>query len=143
MPDPSPPTLSDATRGGALAAALAAVDALAELGETVEDEWSYVTALAEAGRARLRAAAGPDTALPIPGESGLAVATACAEVSRITDPHRAIDWLSTFPAVVELVLADAPTTTDDASRAAGDTPRAAGDAPGTAGDAPGVPGREA
>jgi hypothetical protein len=136
MPDPSPPTLSDATRGGALAAALAAVDALAELGETVEDEWTYVTALAEAGRARLRAAAGPDTDLPIPGERGLAVATACAEVARITDPHRAIDWLSTFPAVVELVLADAPTTTDDASRETGDRP-------GGAGDAPGAPGREA
>jgi hypothetical protein len=97
-----------ATRGAALAAALAAIDALATLGEPVEDEWTYVMALAEAGRARLRAAAGPDPAAPIPPQQGLAVATACVEAARIADPHRAIDWLSTFPAVVELALGPVP-----------------------------------
>jgi len=112
MPDQPPPTLADPTRGGALAAALAALDALAELGETIEDEWTYVAALAEAGRARLRAAAGPDVAAPLPPDRGLAVATACEEVACITDPHRAIDWLSTFPVVVELALGDAPAPAD-------------------------------
>jgi hypothetical protein len=97
-----------ATRGAALAAALAALDSLVALGETVEDEWTYVMALAEAGRARLRAAAGPDPAAPIRLAQGVAVATACAEVARIADPHRAIDWLSTFPAVVELALGPGP-----------------------------------
>jgi hypothetical protein len=126
MPEWPPPDPSDATRGAALQAALASLDALAELGEAVEDEWIYVTALAEAGRARLRAAAGPDPASPLPGERGLAVAAACEEVARITDPHRAIDWLSTFPAVVELALGEVP-------RAAGDAPRAAGGHPGPAG----------
>ena len=108
MPDAPFPELPDATRGAALSASLHALDALAELGETIEDEWSYVTALAEAGRARLRAAAGPDPARRIAEERVLAVAAACAEVGRIGDSHRAIDWLSTFPAVVELALGDAP-----------------------------------
>ena len=93
-----------ATRGAALDAALAALDSLAELGETVEDEWTYVTALADAGRARVRAAAGPDPAAPLAPDRGHAVAAACEEAARITDPHRAIDWLSTLPAVVELAL---------------------------------------
>lgn len=100
-----------ATRGAALAAALAALEALAELGETIEDEWTYVTALAEAGRSRLRAAVGVVPAAPLAPERGAAVAAACAEMSRIGDPHRAIDWLSTFPAVIELALGapvDAP-----------------------------------
>ena len=112
MPDQPPITVVDPTRGGALAAALAALDGLAELGETIEDEWTYVTGLTEAGRARLRAAAGSDLATPLPAERALAVATACAEVARITDPHRATDWLSTFPAVVELALAVAPAPAD-------------------------------
>ncbi len=107
MPDapagPATPPL--ATRGLALAAALAALDGLAELGETVEDEWTYVTALAGAGRSRLRASAGVDPGAPLAPDRGAAVAAACAEATMIVDPHRAIDWLSTFPAVVELALA--------------------------------------
>ncbi len=30
------------------------------------------------------------------------------EVDRITDPHRAIDWLSTFPQVALLALGETP-----------------------------------
>jgi hypothetical protein len=127
MPDPVPPVLPDvpATRAAALAAAFVAFDALAELGETVEDEWSYVTALADAGRARLRAAVGDAAAgdsptrsaapAPLRLDRAAAVAAACAEVARITDPHRAIDWLSTFPAVIELAVGPAP---DDAGTGA-------------------------
>ncbi len=100
VPSAPPP----ATRDAALSAALAALDALAELGETIEDEWSYVTALADAGRARLRAAAGPDVDAALAADRGAAIAAACAETARIEDPHRAIDWLSTFPAVVELAM---------------------------------------
>jgi len=94
-----------ATRGAALNIALAALEGLAELGETIEDEWPYVTALAEAGRTRLGSAAGPDPAVPLAPDRAAAVVAACAEIALITDPHRAIDWLSTFPAVVELALA--------------------------------------
>jgi len=93
-----------ATRGAALAAALVALERLDEVGESIEDEWSYVTALAEAGRSRLRTAAGVDPATPLDPDRAVAVAAACAEIARIVDPHRAIDWLSTFPAVVELAL---------------------------------------
>jgi hypothetical protein len=105
--DPAAPSAAPLTRGEALAAALVAFDGLASLGETIEDEWSYVNALADAGRARLGAAAGDPAAL-LGADRGLAVAAACAEIARIADPHRAIDWLSTFPAVVELALAGAP-----------------------------------
>lgn len=113
MPDPddlNAPAGPDqpATRGAALATALEALDRLAALGEDVEDEWTYVTALAEAGRARLRNAAGPDRDAALAPVSAAAVTATADEAARITDPHRAIDWLSTFPAVVELALADAP-----------------------------------
>jgi hypothetical protein len=111
MPDapaPPDPPQPPATRGAALDTALAALDALAELGETIEDEWTYVTALAEAGRARLRAAAGADHGAPLPADRAAAVAAAGAEVASIRDPHRAIDWLSTFPALVVLALGEAP-----------------------------------
>ena len=95
-----------ATRGAALGVALASLERLAELGETIEDEWSYVTALAEAGRARLGAAAGLDPTTPLTPDRAAAVVAASAETALITDPHRAIDWLSTFPAVVELTLGE-------------------------------------
>jgi hypothetical protein len=110
MPDDAltPRDLTRSTRGAALATALAALEALAELGETIEDEWTYVTTLADAGRSRLRAAAGADLDAALPAERAAAVAAACAETARITDPHRAIDWLSTFPALVELALGQAP-----------------------------------
>jgi hypothetical protein len=86
-----------------LATALAAFGLLAELGETVEDEWTYVTKLVEVGRARLRAAVPDGSGLASP-KSAAAIDALAAEAGRITDPHRAIDWLSTFPAVAELVL---------------------------------------
>jgi hypothetical protein len=114
VPIPAEPL---ATRGDALATALATLDALAELGETIEDEWTYVNALAEAGRARLRAAAGADPTVRLGPDRGIAVATVCEEAARITDPHRAIDWLSTLPAVVELALGAATGPGAPAARA--------------------------
>lgn len=121
--DPNAPAASDrlATRGAALAGALEALDRLAALGEDVEEEWTYVTALAEAGRARLRTAAGPDPGAALTPVRAAAVTAAAGETALITDPHRAIDWLSTFPAVVELALADAPAASP---RAAADPPAA-------------------
>ena len=82
---------------------MAAFGLLAELGETVEDEWTYVTRLSEVGRGRLRAAV-PDSGRRVPPEVAEAVDALAAEAGAITDPHRAIDWLSTFPAVVELAF---------------------------------------
>ena len=37
-----------------------------------------------------------------------AVDRAIAEIGLIADPHRAIDWLSTFPQVVLLALGETP-----------------------------------
>ena len=85
-----------------------ALDALAETGEAVGEEWQYVTDLRGAWLARLAevsAARGTD---PVSPAVEAAVARASEEVGRITDPHRAIDWLSTFPQIVLLAL-DEPT----------------------------------
>jgi hypothetical protein len=91
-----------------IAAASAAYDRLAELAETIDDEWSYVTDLADAWRERLAEVA--DTRGADPGGPGLAEAIAAltAEVAAIDDPHRAIDWLSTFPQVVLLAVGEQP-----------------------------------
>ena len=86
-----------------LATALAALEVLSELGESIEDEWIYVTKLAEMGRARLTASV-PDAGALVPAETAAAIDELAAEAGRITDPHRAIDWLSTLPAIAELAL---------------------------------------
>ena len=92
------------TIGAAIDRALDAYAALGELGEAVEDEWTYVTDLTEAWRGRLEtliAERGDDDA---PTEVSAAIDRAVDEVGRIADPHRAIDWLSTFPQVVILAV---------------------------------------
>jgi hypothetical protein len=87
--------------------ALEAYDALAAVGETVDEEWQYVSDLAGAWRARLdtvaRARAHEAAAPELLG----AIEAAAGEIGRISDPHRAIDWLSTFPQVVLLALGEA------------------------------------
>ncbi len=91
----------------ALLDALDAYDRLSSLGEEIEDEWSYVTDLAAAWRDRLEsldAARGHEPA----GTTGPAIGRAIAQVDLIVDPHRAIDWLSTFPQVVLLAAGDRP-----------------------------------
>ena len=88
--------------------ALDAYAALLELGEDVEDEWSYVNDLADAWRDRLGDVAadrGTEAALPA---TTIAVDRAIAEIGLIADPHRAIDWLSTFPQVVVLAIGETP-----------------------------------
>ena len=87
---------------------------LADLAETVEDEWQYVNdlrdaylpgifALAEAGAAGGAAGEGGEGGA-ITEAQAAALDEAIAEISLITDPHKAIDWLSTFPHVVALAL---------------------------------------
>lgn len=88
--------------------ALEAYAALAGLGEDVADEWSYVNDLAEAWRAELDAVAERRGSDAVPVEGGAAVDRAIAEIDLITDPHRAIDWLSTFPQIVLLALGERP-----------------------------------
>ena len=87
---------------------------LADLAETVEDEWQYVNdlrdaylpgilALAEAGAAGGAAGEGGEGGA-ITEAQAAALDEAIAEIALITDPHKAIDWLSTFPHVLGLAL---------------------------------------
>ena len=96
------------TVGQVLDGALAAYEELASLAETVEDEWTYVTDLATAWRNRLEAVAAERGGTPAGATEQAAVERAIDEVGRIRDPHRAIDWLSTFPQVVLAALGEQP-----------------------------------
>ncbi len=86
--------------------ALSALDALGSLGEEIEDEWSFVTDLAAAQRERFGAIAGQRGAEAASASAALAIDRAIAEAESIGDPHRAIDWLSTFPDLVALALGE-------------------------------------
>jgi hypothetical protein len=86
--------------------ALDAYESLADLGSSIDDEWSYVDDLSEAWRGRLGEvvdARGDDAAPP---DVSTAIDRAIDEVGLIADPHRAIDWLSTFPQVVLVALGE-------------------------------------
>lgn len=80
--------------------------ALELLGEEIEDEWTYVTDLEAAWLARLgevRSARGPERVEPA---TAAAIDRAIEEIGLVRDPHRAIDWLSTFPQVVLVALGE-------------------------------------
>ena len=82
---------------------------LEELGEEIEDEWSYVADLSDAWRTRLRRGRRPPRRRRAsPTRPSAAIDLAIDEIGRIEDPHRAIDWLSTFPQVVLLALGERP-----------------------------------
>lgn len=87
--------------------AIAAEAGLVALGEEVEDEWSYVNDLEAAWRERFEALAarGDDQ---VDDLVAAAVERVIEETRLITDPHRAIDWMSTFPQVVLVALGEAP-----------------------------------
>jgi hypothetical protein len=74
-------------------------DALVVTAEPVEDEYQYVTDLGTVWRARLRAVADARGSEPAPLGTEEALAALVAEAALLTDPHRAIDWLSTLPQV--------------------------------------------
>lgn len=88
--------------------AIAAYADLQGVAEDVEDEWMYIVDLTSAHRERLEAVADADGDRGIDPAVGSAVEAACEEIGRITDPHRAIDWLSTFPSVVAIALGREP-----------------------------------
>jgi hypothetical protein len=97
------PSAPDSARAVAERAA-AAYQTLADLAETVEDEWQYVTDLVEAYMPSLGALAGAEPMRVLSAPAVNAVVEAIAEIALITDPHKAIDWLSTFPHVVALAM---------------------------------------
>jgi hypothetical protein len=90
--------------------AVAALGRLAALGETIEEEWTYVQDLQTVWTARLRAVAvadRPASTHPPLVELEAAIDGLVTEADRITDPHRAIDWLSTLPQVTLVALGEA------------------------------------
>lgn len=88
--------------------ALLAYDGLIALGEEIDDEWGYVNDLGSAWRERLEAVAASRPDEPLPPGRQAAIQQVIDEVGLITDSHRAIDWLSTFPQVVLLALGERP-----------------------------------
>ena len=85
-------------------AALDAYGELAQLSESVADEWQYVNDLLAVHSADLRAAAAADPTRRVAPAARRAVELAIEEIRVIQDPHRAIDWLSTFPQLARLAL---------------------------------------
>jgi hypothetical protein len=88
--------------------ALAAYARLTERAEDIEDEWSYVDDLASAWSDRLALSAASSAGVDLDTGADDAIDRLIDEVDRITDPHRAIDWLSTFPQVALLALGETP-----------------------------------
>ena len=87
--------------------AIAAFDVLALTAEPIEDEWQYVTDLGTVWRARLRAVADARGAEPAPPGTAAAMVALAQEAAKISDPHRAIDWLSTLPQIALAALGEA------------------------------------
>lgn len=88
--------------------ALEAYGALAEVGEVIDDEWGYIDDLRTTWSARLEDLATERGAEPVSPPVAAAIDAAVEEIGLITDPHRAIDWLSTFPQVVCVALGARP-----------------------------------
>ena len=95
------------------------LESLGALGEDVEDEWTYVTDLVAAQRLRLEAIADRRGDELADAAAERAVEQAAEEVGLITDPHRAIDWLSTFPELVALAVGEPVGAAPAADPAAG------------------------
>jgi hypothetical protein len=92
-------TLGDQARD-----ALAAYEDLSTLAEDIEDEWTYVTDLYAAWRERIEALIDERGTEPVTALEEAAISQVVDEIGRISDPHRAIDWLSTFPQIVLVTL---------------------------------------
>ena len=104
MPDTLPPLpAAPEPLDAVLERAVARLLALGELGEQIQDEWQYVNDLVRIHTADLRALAVADPR-PVDPRSSRAIDLAIEEAGLVADPHRAIDWISTFPQVVRLAL---------------------------------------
>jgi hypothetical protein len=84
--------------------ALSGFDALATVAEPITDEWQYLADLDTVWRARLLAVEASRGIQEAPAGAEAAIAALVEEAGRITDPHRAIDWLSTLPQVALAAL---------------------------------------
>ena len=86
--------------------ALDGFGALAETAAPIDDEWQYVHDLETVWTARLRAVAHARADEPAAPDAEAAIAALVDEAGRVTDPHRAIDWLSTLPQVALAALGE-------------------------------------
>ena len=100
--------MSAETISDALERALDAYAVLAELAEGIEDEWSYVNDLTDAWRTRFDEVVARHGDEDASDETSGAIDQAIDEIRRIEDPHRAIDWLSTFPQIVLVAVGARP-----------------------------------
>lgn len=100
--------MSGETIQDAIERAIDAYLVLAELGEGIEDEWSYVNDLTDAWRTRFDEVVARHGGDDASDETSAAIDRAIDEIRRIEDPHRAIDWLSTFPQVVLVAVGVRP-----------------------------------
>jgi hypothetical protein len=107
LPVESNPVIPE-TIDAAIDGALESLDALATLGEEIEEEWQYVQDLAGAWRERLEDVAAGRSGESLTVERAAAVVRVSVEAGMIEDPHRAIDWLSTYPQVVLVALGERP-----------------------------------
>jgi hypothetical protein len=82
-----------------LGRARAAFDILAVAAAPVTDEFQYLADLETVWSARLLAVAEARGAEPAPDGAVGAIEALEVEAAAITDPHRAIDWMSTLPQV--------------------------------------------
>jgi hypothetical protein len=98
MPEP--------TLGELVGATLPAYERLVALGEEIEDEWSYVNRLAASWRGTIATVVAAQADRPADAAARAALVALVDEADAITDPHRAIDWLSTFPQVALLALGE-------------------------------------
>jgi hypothetical protein len=89
-----------------VALTLAAFDALTVTAEPVSDELQYVADLTTVWGARLGAVSAARGAEDAPAGAEAALAALAAEAAKVTDPHRAIDWLSTLPQVALAALGE-------------------------------------
>ena len=95
-----------ATVADCIAQALDGFTVLATTAEAVEDEWQYVTDLGTVWRGRFAQVAAARGTEPAPAGAAEAMTALFAEAGLVTDPHRAIDWLSTLPQVALAALGE-------------------------------------
>ena len=88
--------------------AIDSLDLLAETAAPVDDEWQYVRDLVTVWGGALRAVADARVGQAAPPAAEVAIERLAAEAASIVDPHRAIDWLSTMPAVALLAVGEGP-----------------------------------
>lgn len=82
------------------------LDVIALVAAPLDDEWQYVADLVTAWGARLTAVGTERRAEIVAPPIETAIDRAVEEALLVTDPHRAIDWLSTLPQVVLVALGE-------------------------------------